>query len=165
MTDSITQSMTKAREFLKKARNAAMATVNEDNTPHNTPFFLLYNSDFTKIMWGSHPESVHSKNLLRTGQAFVVVYDSFGKDGFYIRARNGHILEGEELDNALKIHNEFRAKEGKGPLEKDYYLGNSPQRMWSLDVEKVWILVDERDENGHLKREYRQEITPEELLG
>ena len=165
MTDAIAESITKARAFLKKVRNAAMATVNEDGTPHNTPFFLLYNHDFTKLMWGSHPESVHSKNLLRTGKAFVVVYDSFGKDGFYIAAKNGHILEGDELDTALQIHNEFRAKEGKGPLEKSYYEGSNPQRMWSLDVEKVWVLVDERDENNHLKREYRKEIAPQELLG
>lgn len=166
MDKAVLQSIQEAQAFLKHVRNAAMATVNEDGTPHNTPFFLLYNKSFTKLMWGSHPESIHSKNLLRTGQAFVVIYDSFGKDGFYVKAKNGHIVANEELDEALKIHNEFRAKEGKGPLEKSYYMGDSPQRMWSLDVAKIWVLVDERDAaSGHLIREYRHEITSQDLVG
>ncbi|HYK08236.1 MAG TPA: pyridoxamine 5'-phosphate oxidase family protein [Candidatus Eisenbacteria bacterium] len=165
MPDTIMQSIEKARNFLHRVRNASMATVNEDGTPHNTPFFLLYNPSFTKIIWGSHPQSQHSKNLLRTGQAFLAIYDSSGKDGFYVQAAHGHILEGEELDTALKIHNEFRAKEKKAPLEKSYYMGESPQRMWSLDVEKIWVLVDERDEKGLIIQEHRREITPEEFIG
>lgn len=165
MTDAIAESITKARAFLKKVQNAAMATVNEDGTPHNTPFFFMYNPEFTKIIWGSHPESVHSKNILRTGKLFLAIYDSFGRDGFYVSAKNGHITEGKELDEVLAIHNTFRAKENKKPLEKSYYSEPNPQRMWVADVEKIWVLVDERDENGHLKREYRKEITPQELLG
>ena len=163
MEESLKQSIVKAREFLQKVRNAAMATVNEDGSPHNTPFFLLYNPSFTKIVWGSHPNSQHSKNILRTGQLFVVIYDSFGRDGFYVKAKNGHITEGEELDETLQINNAFRAKENKKPLEKSYYEGENPQRMWSADVEKIWVLVDERDSKGLIVQEHRREISPQEL--
>ena len=165
MIDDISQSIQDAQEFLRRVRNAAMATVNEDGTPHNTPFFFLYNPEFTKIMWGSHPESVHSKNLLGTGQLFLAIYDSFGRDGFYVSAKNGHIAEGEELDEVLQIHNTFRAKENKKPLVKSYYSGNNPQRMWSADIDKIWVLVDERDENGLIIKEHRREITSKDLIG
>ncbi len=165
MDDALQESIQRAREFLKKVRNAAMATVNEDNSPHNTPFFFMYNPEFTKIIWGSHPDSQHSKNIIRTGQLFIAIYDSFGRDGFYIKANRGHIVEGDELTEVLTIHNSFRANENKKPLEESYYESPNPQRMWSADVEKIWVLVSERDENDLLIQEHRKEITPQDLIG
>lgn len=156
----------KARELLQTTRHAAMATVNNDGTPHNTPFFFIYSPQFTKIYWGSHTKSQHSQNILRTGQVFIVIYDSkYAKlGGLYIQAEKGHILEGDELEEGLRIHNQFREKEGKKPLEKSYYTGNSPQKMWSVDIAHIWILQEQRDENGRIIEETRKEMTAKELL-
>lgn len=152
------------KELVFTTRHAAMATVNEDGSPHNTPYFFNYDEKLKHLYWGSHVESQHSQNISRTGELFVVVYDSAKfRGGLYIKAENGHIAQGEELDEALAVHNKFRAKEGKAPLEKSYYI-DTPQRMWKADVTKLWVLADERNEKGLLIRESRQEITAQELL-
>ena len=165
MTNEIIESINIAKKLLQTVRHAAMATVNVDGSPHNTPFFFMYDPRLTKIYWVSHPESLHSKNIMRTGQIFVAVYDAHARGGLYISAHKGHALGGSELDEALKIHNTFRAREEKQPLEKSYYVGKNPQRMWSAEITNIWILMGERDSNGLLTKEYRQEVTAKDLLG
>ncbi len=154
----------RARELLKTVRHAAMATVNEDGSPHNSPFFFLYNEELTKIYWGSHPESLHSQNVLRTGQIFIAVYDAFERGGFYVEANNGHILEKEELTEGLRVHNAFRAKEGKEPLPLSYYADDKPQRMWSADIKTIWINDSVRDSDNRLIKDIRVEINADDLL-
>ena len=76
MSNSVAQALQRAKSVLAGHRHAAMATVNDDGTPHNTPFFFLYDKDLSHIYWGSHPEAQHSRNIARTGEVFVVSYDS-----------------------------------------------------------------------------------------
>ena len=57
----------KARELLQTTRHAAMATINVDGTPHNTPFFLSYNPQFTKTI-GAH---IQNHNIHRIYNAQV----------------------------------------------------------------------------------------------
>ncbi|MDO8452041.1 MAG: pyridoxamine 5'-phosphate oxidase family protein, partial [bacterium] len=84
-----------AKEILKKIKYACMATVNKDGTPHNSPLVFLYENNLEYIFWGSHPESQHSQNVLRTGQVFFVAFDSVnGSAGVYIQAIEGQIVEG-----------------------------------------------------------------------
>jgi hypothetical protein len=96
-----------ARKLLKTVRHAAYATVNEDGTPHNSPLFLIYNEDLTKLYIGSYSESLHVKNMLRTGRVLAVIYDSFvkGQGGIYITGVNARECEGDELVEALRVHN------------------------------------------------------------
>jgi hypothetical protein len=142
-----------------------MATVNEDGSPHNTPYFFLHDDKLTRLYWGSHPDSQHSQNILRTGQLFVVLFDSFGRGGgLYIAANHGRIAEGTELDDALMIHNNYRLRNDKPALTKDYYEGDAPQRMWIADITKLWTNYAERDEQGLIVRDHRHEISTEALL-
>jgi hypothetical protein len=41
-----------AKHLLNDVRFAAMATVNEDGTPHNTPYFFMYDETITHLYWG-----------------------------------------------------------------------------------------------------------------
>jgi hypothetical protein len=157
--------ITRAKELLSTARHAAMATVNEDGSPHNTPYRFLYDERLERVYWGSHPESQHSKNILRTGQLFIVVYDAAIGGGLYIRAEQGHVVEDDELDVALAVHNLFRTREGKQPLERLYYEGTAPQRMWCAAITGLWINDAETDAEGLIIRDFRQEITATDLLG
>ena len=164
MIKTLDERIQRAKELLRTVRHASMATVNEDGSPHNTPFLFLHDDKLTYIYWGSHPDSQHSKNILRTGQIFVVVYDAIERGGLYIRAEGGHPLEGKEMDAALAVHNQFRAREKKSPLKLSYYTGNSPQRMWSAKTVEFWVVDDEKDANGHLIKDYRRKITVTDLL-
>lgn len=166
MNSDFTDALSKAKALLSKTRHAAMATVNEDNSPHNTPFFFLYEPDLSKIYWGSHPDSLHTLNVERTGNVFVALYDSKSpkQGGLYLKGENAHELSGEELEQALKVHNSFRNKEGKPDLPISYYQDKSPQRMYGTDITKSWILMSENNKDGLRIKDYRKEINPSELF-
>jgi general stress protein 26 len=155
------QKITRARELLTTVRHAAMATVNEDGSPHNTPYFFMCSPDLQYLYWGSHPESEHSKNVARTGQIFVVLYDAMERGGLFIQANNVHIAEGAELE---QVHNDRRIAEGREPLPISYYQGDSPQRTYIAQTQKFWANTSERGAEGLIIRDIRIEITREDLL-
>lgn len=156
-----------ARNLLRTVRHAAYATVNEDGTPHNSPLMLIYNEDITKLYIGSHSESLHTKNLLRTGRTFAVLYDSFtkGQGGVYIAGVNSHECQGDELVEALRVHNAVRARQGSKTIDLSYYQIEGPsQRMYSIDVAKIEIYSVLRGEDGLISSEARVEVGADELL-
>ena len=154
----------RAKELLKTVRHASIATVNVDGSPHNSPVLLFRSDDLSRIYWGSHPESVHSKNIVRTGQLFVVLYDARERGGLYIRANNGHIAEGDYLDEALMAHNAYRTHESKDMLKREYYDDESPQRMWMADVSELWVNSSKRGADGLIIRDFRYKISTQDLL-
>lgn len=162
--DNYGETIERAKELLHTARHAAMATVNEDGSPHNTPFRFLYDPKLQYVFWGSHPESLHSLNIIRTGQIFVVLYDAVLRGGLYMKCENAHMLEGKELEDALVVHNSFREKNGESILNIDYYQGASPQRMWRAEIKNFWVNGAERDAQGHVARDGRKEITARDLF-
>ena len=162
--DNITKSLEQACDLLKTVMFATMATVNDDGSPHSSPFFVIYDDKLDHIFWGSHPESIHSKNIKRTGEVFFSIYNSHKySTGIYIKAINGKSLVGEELENALVLHNTFRAKYNKSPIDLSYYI-NGPQQMWSADTVKFWINSRKEDENGRLVEDVRIEVRPQQLI-
>lgn len=161
------QQLVLAKKLLKTVRHAAYSTVNEDGTPHNSPLMLIYNEDLTKLYVGSYSESRHCKNLLRTGQAFVVIFDSFtaGQGGIYITGINGHECVADELVEAMRVHNGVRAKQGRRPLSDSYYQKTKPsQRMYVLDVAKIQIYSVVRGEDGHIASEARISVVAKDLI-
>jgi hypothetical protein len=164
MANKLEAHIARAKELLQTVQHATMATVNEDGSPHNTPFYFLHDTALEYIYWGSHPNSLHSQNVLRTGQIFVVVYDAYKRGGLYIKADNGHPLEGKELEKSLAVHNQFRAKENKAPLPLTYYSNTNPQRMWSAKTKAFWVNGALRDKDGRTSEDIRQEISRKDLL-
>lgn len=165
MNDVVTQRIERARELLNTVRHAAMATVNEDGSPHNTPYFFMYDEKFEHLYWSSHPDSQHSQNIKRTKQIFVVVYDAIERGGLYVQADKAHQVTAKELPEALRVHNFFRSTEGKEPLELSYYKAKSPQRMYKASARNLWVSLAERDSNGQIIRDIRTPITHKDLLG
>ena len=164
MDKDLERRIVRAKELLATSKHAAIATVNEDGSPHNTPVYFMYDSKLEYFYWGSHPESIHSLNILRTGKIFIVLYDAIKRGGLFIKGEDVHAVSGEELKEALNIHNLFRIKEGSEPLEISYYEGNNPQRMWKAKMTNFWVNYAEKDTNGHLAKDGRQEITAKDLL-
>ncbi len=163
MTDTINQ-IDRVKELLIKARHASMATVNDDGSPHNTPFMFLFDEDLKNIYWSSHPDSEHSKNLLRTGKAFIVIYDAIERGGLYIKVEEVQLLKGEELRIALNIHNKARLERGQDPLTFSYYGAPNPQRMWSAKTIQFWVNGAKRDKEGNVTRDIRIEIKRDDLV-
>ncbi|HZM63760.1 MAG TPA: pyridoxamine 5'-phosphate oxidase family protein [Candidatus Saccharimonadales bacterium] len=162
-----TEQIELAKKLLKTVRHAAYATVNEDGTPHNSPLMLIYNEGLTKLYVGSHSESLHCKNFVRTGNAFAVLFDSFtkGQGGVYITGVNAHECEGNELVKALRVHNTVRAKHGSQPIGISYYQTPKPaQRMYSIDIAKIEIYSAIRNGDGLIISEARVKVSAEDLL-
>jgi hypothetical protein len=162
--ETVATRIARAKELLRTAKFACMATTNEDGSPHATPFYLIPDERFGRVYFGSHPESLHSKNVARTGQLFVVVYDKAEKGGLYMKAVNGSELSGKALAEGLAAHNATRARDGMAPLKQEYYEGGNPQRMYGADLVAFWVNVVQRDENGYISKEYRHEINASDLL-
>ena len=165
MNEDLEKKIQRARELLYTSRHISIATVNADGSPHNSPVRFLYDPKLKYIYWGSHPESLHSINITRTGKIFAALYDRIERGGLYIKAENAHAVSGQELDQALVIHNEFRIKEGSETLKISYYTGDSPQRMWRAEITNFWINYADRGPDGHLIKDGRQEITAKDILG
>jgi len=159
----MTHPITRAIELLQQTRHACMATVNQDGSPHNTPYFFMYDAALEHLYWGSHPESQHSKNVVRTGQIFVALYDGNQLGGLYIQAQNARITEGEEFMQALAAHNAARARVGKQPLPRQYY-DQSEQEMYAADIVKMWVNDWEVAPDGHIVRDFRAKVTAAELF-
>jgi len=155
-----------ARKLLKTVRHAAYATISEDGSPHNSPLMLIYNEDLTKLYIGSYSESLHVKNLVRTGKAFAVLFDSFtkGQGGVYIIGINAHECNGDELVEALRVHNAVRARHKSQPIDISYYQTAKPsQRMYSMDIAKIEIYSIIRGDDGLVVSEARVEVDAREL--
>src|ERR1039458_3055147 len=97
----IIEGIMRAKELLKTVEHASMATVNEDGSPHNTPYYFMRSDDLRHLYWGSHPASEHSKNVARTGQIFVVLYDAIKRGGLFIQANQAHAVEGSDRTSAV----------------------------------------------------------------
>jgi hypothetical protein len=162
--DDLQSRTARAKQLLNTIRHAAMATVNADGSPHNTPYFFMRSPDLQHLYWGSHPNSLHSQNIARTGQIFVVLYDAQERGGLYMQADDAHTTEGDELTQALQAHNDRRVAEGKDPLTADYFQAPNPQRMYIATVRRLWTVMSDRDENGLIIQDKRVEITCDQLL-
>lgn len=155
-------SVLRAKQLLQTARHAAMATVNEDNTPHNTPYRFLIDDTLECLYWSSHPESQHSQNIAQTGEIFVVLYEADKGGGLYIKANQAHELQDTELETALEIHNKYRVREGKQPLPVEYYT-NGPQKMYGAKVTDFYVNTSEKNEQDWVVRDYRKAVDRDDL--
>ncbi|MBM3257489.1 MAG: pyridoxamine 5'-phosphate oxidase family protein [Candidatus Liptonbacteria bacterium] len=161
MDNNLNNRIAVAKELLRTIRFAAMATVNADGSPLNSPLFFIPDPKLKYFYWGSHPDSLHSQNALHTGKIFATIFDERG--GLYMAAENAHILEGGKLASALEAHNVARARFNKKPITIDYYTGANPQRMWAATITHFWVNLMERDADGRLIRDSKQEISRENL--
>lgn len=160
----INQKIRRARELVRTVRHAAMATVNADGSPHNTPFFWAHSDDLTHLYWASNPDTQHSQNIARTGQIFVVLYDAFESGGLYIRADSAHATKGKELEAAHAAFQACAARADKEVATVEHYQATGPERLYAATVAQLWVNAFEKDAEGHITRDRRYEITKTDLL-
>lgn len=153
----------RAKELLKTVRHAAMATVNEDGSPHNTPYFFACSADVRRLFWRSLPDTLHSGNIERTGQLFVVLYHAAeNSDGLYLQATRGRQATPGELDEVIMRFNTARKAANMPVIDPEIYKEALP-KFYVADVEKVWINDADVDADGVISRDYRREINIAEL--
>ena len=147
------------KKLLTKVRHMALATVNEDGTPHNTPLFFAFDKEFRRLIFVSRAESLHTKNFVREGRAFSALYDSNEfHGGLYFTIENGRKLEGEELLDAYEIYM-ARCKEFDiDVLPENFHLQDGGYKLYAGDIARIETYSSEEDSNKKLVREWREEV-------
>lgn len=165
MNDPIQQQITQTANLLNDTMFAALATVNTDGSPHNTPLFFMHDEDLSYVYWGSRTDTQHSTNIERDPRIYMVLYDSvkYGRGGLYITGIEARRLMGTELDEGLRVQNASRAKFNKSPLPRSYYENNS-QALYRAKVAKIEIHVVNRGPDGRVASEVHKEVSANDLL-
>jgi hypothetical protein len=142
-----------------------MATVNDDQTPHNTPVFMAFDHSL-RAYWASHPEAMHSRNIHRTGQVFIVLFEPDGQGGGLSMRATARQLDSKDqlFPMALKTFNAKRQQLLRETIPASYFADAQPQRLYVAVPEKLWVNQAARDENGHIMQDHRYEITSHDLL-
>ncbi len=150
----------RARQILAQVHHPAIATVNVDGSPLNTPVFGVFNAQL-HLFWSSAPDSTHSQNIRRDGQVFVVVFDSRqGHGGVYMAAQAQELNDTRHINYAYAL---LRASNPKmGSVERS--MGNGPQRLYRAIPNKFWVNVSTKDEEGYVIRDQRLEVSLGDLL-
>ncbi len=164
MQQGIERKIARARELLATAHHAAIATVNEDCSPYNSPVFLAHDDGLMQLYWASNPDAQHSQNVARTGQVFVVLYDKSNAGcGLYIRANDAHATEGAELSAAYEVFLACSKRVDKHIPSLEHYQGAGPERIYTATVRQLWVNGSELGADGFIVRDRRYEITQEDL--
>lgn len=154
--------LARVRELLATERHAAVATVNADGSPHNTPLFVVFDDELNGF-WVSSAQAAHSQNVARTGRAFVTLFSSSGAGGgLYIDA-NVEVLEGEALDVGLKTFNARLQTLGRPAIPTAQLSGDASQRLYVARPNKMWVNMSTKDPAGRVLGDERHEITAEDL--
>lgn len=159
----LTERIARAKQLLQTAQNAAMATVNDDGTPHNTPFWLIHDNQLKNLYWISYPTSRHSQNIERDGQLFVVLYEANAGGGLYIDAAEGHVVRDDELDAALNVLSDMRKANNKEPQDKSFFTKPGGQRLYQARPLHFYVNGSQKDAAGQTVGDVRLEITADDL--
>ena len=154
----------RAQALVSTVGNAAMATVNADGSPHNTPLFVAFSPDFMTVYWSSNPGSLHSKNVERTKQAYLVLFTADDGGGLYFPVEAVESAGGEQLAVGLTAYNIARVVHGrKQPLLTAAFEPPNIQRLYRATVSSFSINLAERDAKDQIIRDYRQQISAQQL--
>ena len=142
----------RAREIVEKIIYITIATVCEDGSPWNPPVYSAHDEEYV-FYWISSQDAIHSKNVRRTGKAFLVIYNSTVKEGtgegVYIQARAAEVNDETEIALAIQSH---YSRKGKAPRSVFDFTGASPRRFYKAVPEHIWINTDEKVNGHHVDR-------------
>ena len=149
-----------ALALLDQVWHGALATVNEDGSPHNSPLYLEVDWQGRRVYWSSNPTGWHSRNVARARQAFAVFYDAERySSGLYLRLEEAAVMTGAAFRRGLAFVNARRRQRGKAPLPRERYDEAASQRLYGATIAAAWFNRAERDADGRIERDVREEIT------
>lgn len=157
----------RVRQLLAEIHHVSIATVNEDGSPHNSPVFTGFDENLNAF-WASSIDSLHSQNIVRTGQVFLVVFDSReGHGGLYIEAQAQPLENPEEARYGYDVLKKLKIKvHGKIADLGDISLftGGGQQRIYRAQPQRFWVNASTRNAKGVILRDQRFAVTLEQLL-
>lgn len=132
----------RAKEIVKGTIYVTIATVCSDGSPWNTPVYSAFDSEYN-FFWISSPNAQHSKNIVQTGKAFVIIFDSSQAEGtgegVYMQGRTYEVTSEEEIAKAIPFLYDRKNKPHRAIQD---FLGESPRRIYTFVPEQRWINTD-----------------------
>lgn len=150
----------RAKDLLANAAHAALATVNDDGSPHNSPVFAAFGPDL-QMYWSSHPNSRHSRNIERSGQVFIVLFGQDEGGGLYIEATAKPVPE-SEVSAALDIFDAAKVNHGCAPLNRAHFSAGY-QQLYHAQPKAISVNQADKDESGAVIEDKRYQISAEDL--
>lgn len=147
----------RAKEIIARIQYITIATVTEDGKPWNSPVYCAFDEHYA-FYWASWERNVHSQNIIRSGNVFLVIYDSTvpagtGK-GVYMDASARVLSDREEI---LHATNYLYAREGKIPRKPEEFMPPYPRRIFAAVPKRVWVNADAKSQGNFV--DARTEIT------
>jgi general stress protein 26 len=128
----------KEMKILETVKHIALATVNDDGSPHNTPLFYAVNEELKKIYFASRAESLHTINFVRDGRAFAALYDSNEfNGGLYLTITNGRKVYDDDMKEAVEVYRKQLDKWDNTALKDDFYLIEGGYNLYVGDIKKL----------------------------
>ena len=154
-----------AFQIVRATPIAALSTVSPGSKPHNSPVFMAFDANFNGV-WSSKIDSQHSQNIARTGEAFIVVYDSSGEQGagLYIEAEV-HMLTKESPDFALalEVFREAKMLCGAPEPRANDFARPGGQRLYLAVPKVLWVNYTTKDSHGKIVGDERFRVTAASL--
>ncbi len=140
---------TRAKKVLDQIIYVAVATVDTNGQPWNSPVAAFHFSGDYTLYWASWKDNQHSQNIRTNNKAFIVAYDSTpmtgeSLEGVYMLADVKELSGEQEVTQAAKVFgdNPFNPSDGR------QYMGEKPRRIYRAVLQKIWMNSD-GDVNGN----------------
>lgn len=154
----------RARELLAEIHHVAVATVNDDGSPHNSPVYMAFDRALHGY-WASHPASLHSRNIARDGKVFLAIFDSRqGHGGLFIEAEADVLSDKAEVAAALATLTLLKERLHGAMGGPEAYADDAPQRLYRAVPRRLWVNQSEKNVDGVVVRDRRYEITITDLI-
>ncbi len=156
--------MNRAKEIIEKILYITIATVDEKGQPWNSPVYSAFDEAYN-FYWFSDKNSQHSRNIRNNKKIFLVIYDSSVAEGtgegVYIQAEAHELNDKKHVLDGLKIMDERAGKTKVRKYEK--FSGGAPLRVYAATPTKIWMNLEDEDENGNYIKDIRVEVPLKEL--
>lgn len=156
------------RDNLNRVMIGAIATVNQDGTPHNSPVFVAFDEAFS-IIWSSLPEAQHSRNIAQASHqapVFITLFDSVQAHGggLYIAAQ-ARMLEATdpEFESVYQAFATRKQQFGGVAATKAAYQAPDGQRLYIATPSQIWVNFSHKNEQGAVLSDTRCELTSQEI--
>lgn len=128
----------KVTTIFNTIRYATISTVDESGKAWAAPVWYV-SDDQQTIYWWSPTATQHSKNIERSNDVYVTIFDSTAPEGeglgLYIRAQ-ATLVPDEKLDEVISLYNES-TKIFK--LNRENTSGNAPTRLYQATPDTIQI--------------------------
>ena len=137
-----------ARAIVDAASYLTLATADADGRPWASPVWFA-TADRRELVWVSHPDARHSRNIAARPEVGIVIFDSTQAPGtgagVYIEARAEKVPR-DAFERCLAVYAGRSVRDGLEPWSEDDVRGPARHRLYRAVATAHWVLgaLDER---------------------